>query len=83
MAKKKVKLLEYKAVFLEEDEGGYSVWVPALPGCCSQGETFEEWMEALKPHYFEVHLEVMKDSSKTKADMDKWMVENKARFEVA
>ena len=49
----------------------------------AEGETFEEWMEALKPHYFEVHPEVMSDSNKTKEDMEKWMVENKARFEAA
>lgn len=49
----------------------------------AEGETFEEWMEALKPHYFVVHPEVMEDSSKTKEDMEKWMVENKARFDAA
>jgi len=46
----------------------------------AQGETFEEWMNALKPHYMEAHPEVMKDSS---GDMQKWMVENRARFEAA
>lgn len=30
------------AVFSPEEEGGYSVSVPDLPGCHSQGETFEE-----------------------------------------
>ena len=49
----------------------------------AQGETFEEWMEALKPHYREVHADVMNDPSKTKEDMQKWMVENKARFDSA
>ena len=30
-------------VMLEPDpEGGYAVWVPALPGCVSQGETPED-----------------------------------------
>ncbi len=29
-------------VMLEPDDGGYSVWVPALPGCVSQGDTAEE-----------------------------------------
>ncbi len=48
-----------------------------------EGETFEAWMEALKPHYFVAHADVMKDPSKTKEDMEKWMVENKARFEAA
>ena len=30
--------------FREEPEGGYTVAVPALPGCLSFGETFEEAM---------------------------------------
>jgi hypothetical protein len=47
----------------------------------AEGETFEEWMKALHPHYMEVHADVMKDSSKTEADREKWMVENKARFD--
>ena len=49
----------------------------------AQGETFEDWMNALKPHYMKAHSEVMSDSSKTKEDMEKWMAENKARFEAA
>jgi len=38
----KKKVLEYTVVFQEEKNGGYSAWVPTLPGCASQGETFEE-----------------------------------------
>ena len=49
----------------------------------AQGETFEEWMNALKPHYATAHADVMRDPNKTKADMEKWMVENKARFDAA
>jgi hypothetical protein len=48
-----------------------------------QGETFEDWMNALKPHYNEAHPEVMSDSSKTNEDMEKWMAENKVRFDAA
>ena len=33
---------EYDVVLIPEDEGGFSVSVPALPGCASQGETREE-----------------------------------------
>jgi hypothetical protein len=47
------------------------------------GATFEQWMEALKPHYGAAHADVMKDSSKTKQDMENWMAENKARFDAA
>ena len=44
----KHKVLEYNAIFQKESEGGFSVWVPALPGCASQGETFEEAMDNIK-----------------------------------
>jgi predicted RNase H-like HicB family nuclease len=33
--------MKYK-VALHESEEGFSVWVPALPGCVSQGDTEEE-----------------------------------------
>ncbi|MDA3840328.1 MAG: hypothetical protein PF572_04525 [Patescibacteria group bacterium] len=49
----------------------------------AEGETFEEWMEALKPHCDDAHFELMKNSSHTKEDMEIWMMENKARFEAA
>jgi len=45
---RKVKVLQYNAVFQEEKEGGFSVWVPSLPGCASQGETFEETVKNIK-----------------------------------
>lgn len=49
----------------------------------AQGETFEEWMKALRPHYSEIHADVMNNPSHTKEDMEKWMAENKARFDTA
>jgi predicted RNase H-like HicB family nuclease len=48
--------LEYRAVFQEETDGGYSVWVPDLPGCASQGETLEEALENIK-EAIELYLE--------------------------
>ncbi|MCC6157835.1 MAG: type II toxin-antitoxin system HicB family antitoxin [Deltaproteobacteria bacterium] len=35
-------VLSYTAVFHPAEEGGFWVSVPALPGCFSQGDTFEE-----------------------------------------
>lgn len=49
----------------------------------AQGETFEEWMQHLMPHYKEAHADVMTDATKTEADKERWMVENKARFDAA
>lgn len=34
--------MSYLAVFTKEKDGRFSVSVPALPGCFSQGDTFEE-----------------------------------------
>lgn len=49
-------LREYQTVFQEETEGGFSVWVPDLPGCASQGETLEEALENIK-EAIELYLE--------------------------
>lgn len=38
----KQSVLKYDVVFEEQEVGGYSVTVPALPGCISEGDTFEE-----------------------------------------
>jgi antitoxin HicB len=39
---------EYEVVLAREDGGGYSVTVPALPGCVSQGETREEALTMIR-----------------------------------
>ena len=40
--------MKYKVVFEEELSGGYSVYVPELPGCASQGETRKEALKNIK-----------------------------------
>jgi len=52
----------------------------------AKGETFEDWMKALMPHYMKAHVDVMKNTGKMtendqKKHQQKWMVENKARFD--
>ncbi len=49
----------------------------------AQGETFEEWMKALHPHYVEAHSDVMNDLRHTEETKKKWMNENKVRFDNA
>ena len=39
--------MKLKVVVHEADEGGYWAEVPALPGCATQGETFEELLRNL------------------------------------
>jgi predicted RNase H-like HicB family nuclease len=38
----KAKTMQFKVVLEESDEGGYTIYVPSLPGCISEGETREE-----------------------------------------
>ncbi len=42
MANQKVKIARFTAIFDPAEEGGYTVTVPSLPGCVTEGDTFEE-----------------------------------------
>ena len=37
--------MKLKAVIHEAEEGGYWAEIPAIPGCATQGETFEELLK--------------------------------------
>jgi predicted RNase H-like HicB family nuclease len=39
--------MKIKVVVHEAEEGGYWAEVPAIPGCSTQGETFEELLQNL------------------------------------
>ena len=39
--------MKLKVIVHEAEEGGYWAEVPALPGCVTQGETFEELISNL------------------------------------
>ena len=47
---------EYEVVRTPEAEGGFSVTVPALPGCTTQGETREEALSMIR-EAIEVYIE--------------------------
>jgi antitoxin HicB len=52
---KRQKLLSYTVFFEPAPEGGYTVTIPALPGCVTEGDTLEEAREmaidAIKCYY--------------------------------
>jgi predicted RNase H-like HicB family nuclease len=39
--------MKLKVIVHEAEEGGYWAEVPAIPGCATQGETFEELLKNL------------------------------------
>jgi predicted RNase H-like HicB family nuclease len=48
--------VKLKIVVEPSDEGGYTVFVPALPGCVSEGETREEALANIR-EAIELYLE--------------------------
>ena len=48
--------MELKVVLEEQQEGGYTAYVPSLSGCVSQGETKDEALENIK-EAIELYLE--------------------------
>lgn len=42
------KILTYTVIFEPAEEGGFIVSVPSLPGCTTQGNTFEEAIKMIK-----------------------------------
>jgi predicted RNase H-like HicB family nuclease len=40
--------MQYTIVLEEAEEGGYTATVPTLPGCISEGDTYEEALENIK-----------------------------------
>ena len=49
-----------KVVFEPSNEGGYTVYVPSLPGCISEGNTKEEALANIK-EAIELYLEPVED----------------------
>ena len=50
----------FKVILEKEPEGGFSVTVPALPGCASQGETEREALENVK-EAIDLYIESLKE----------------------
>ena len=49
-----------KVVLEASDEGGYTIYVPSLPGCISEGETKEEALSNIR-EAIELYLEPVED----------------------
>jgi predicted RNase H-like HicB family nuclease len=52
--------MRFKVVLEPSEEGGFTIYVPALPGCISEGETEQEALENIK-EAIELYLEPVED----------------------
>lgn len=57
----KHNIYQYTAIFEPDKEvGGYTVTIPALPGCISEGDTFEKALANIE-EAASLYIEVMKN----------------------
>ena len=54
--------MKLKVVLERSDEGGYTVYVPALPGCISEGDTEQQALENIRAA-ISLYLEPVADDS--------------------
>ena len=52
--------MKLKVILEPSDEGGYTVYVPSLPGCISEGNTREEALANIR-EAIELYLEPAED----------------------
>jgi len=60
--------MRFKVVLEQSDEGGYTAYVPSLPGCISEGETKEEALKNIQ-EAIGLYLEPVEDD---------WILDEKA-----
>lgn len=59
--------MKIKVVLEPAEEGGYTIYVPSLPGCISEGDTEEEAMTNIK-EAIELYLEPVDEDIFDSAD---------------
>jgi len=52
--------MNLKVVLEPSDEGGYTVYVPSLPGCISEGDTLDDALKNIR-EAVELYLEPVED----------------------
>lgn len=63
--------MRFKVVLEPSEEGGYTVYVPSLPGCISEGETTAEALANIQ-EAITLYLEPVEDD---------WVLEENARVQ--
>jgi predicted RNase H-like HicB family nuclease len=76
----KAKNLQFKVLIEQDEDGVFVASVPAIPGCHTQGDTYEEAVKGIQ-EAIELCLEIAKDDKEYKDKIDFSEVsENKSRF---
>lgn len=54
--------LQYTVILEPAEEGGYTATVPMLPGCITEGDSYEETMDNIKDA-IELYTDVLKEKN--------------------
>lgn len=73
------KDLQFKVIVEQDENGIFVASVPAIPGCHTQADTYEEAVERIE-EAIQLCLEVAKDDKKYKEKIDFSEVSMKPRF---
>ncbi|MCE5249461.1 type II toxin-antitoxin system HicB family antitoxin [bacterium] len=52
--------MKLKTILVPSEDGGYTVYVPSLPGCISEGDAYEEALANIR-EAIELYLEPVDD----------------------
>lgn len=77
--KKQTKILQFKVLIEQDEEGWFIASAPAIPGCHTQGKTYEEVIKNIK-EAIELCLEVARDEKSYRGQIDWAEGEDKTRF---
>ncbi len=61
--------MKLKIILEPSEEGGYTVFVPALPGCISEGDTKEDALKNIR-EAIELYLEPVEDDMSFSPDAE-------------
>jgi len=61
--------MKFRVILEPSEEGGYTVIVPSLPGCISEGNTREEALKNVR-EAIELYLEPVEDDLSFSADSE-------------
>lgn len=70
----------YKVIFEPQEEGGYTVTVPSLPGCISEGDTYDEALVNIR-EAIALYLESLQADGLPIPDENHLIVEVEAPYE--
>jgi predicted RNase H-like HicB family nuclease len=62
--------LKLQIILEPSDEGGFTIYVPALPGCISEGDTKEEAIRNIQ-EAIELYLESVEDDQSFSPNVEK------------